>query len=75
MICEQCYLRLGCHRTIAPDGRCHFYVKKTAIKLDENSVVDPMATVEFVYSDLKHLLGASSKDRKAVRKKTSPPAR
>jgi len=56
MICDQCYLQPGCHRRIAPDDRCDFYVKKSAIRLGQDSDVNPMDTVEFEYSDLKELL-------------------
>lgn len=68
MICEQCYLRPGCHRKIAEDDRCDFYVKKSAIKLGEDSDVNPMDTVEFEYSDLKQLLGEYRTEKNRKRK-------
>ncbi|HHP7233977.1 MAG TPA: hypothetical protein ACFCUC_05040 [Desulfobacterales bacterium] len=61
MICKQCYLQPGCHRKTDPDGRCDFYVKKSAVKLGEDSDVNPMDTIEFEYSDLKQLLGEFNK--------------
>lgn len=71
MICEQCYLRPGCHRRIAEDERCDFYVKKSAIKLGEDSDVNPMDTVEFEYSDLKQMLGESRNDEDRKRKRNT----
>ena len=56
MICKDCYSRISCSRKPTPDDRCDYYVKGSAIELDDNLVVNPIDTMEYDYDDIKKLL-------------------
>jgi hypothetical protein len=62
MICDNCYHREECERTLAEDGRCAFYLKDRKVAIDDGVEVNPMDTEQFDYDDIRRLFGKEIMD-------------